>query len=81
MATAWSDYAAFSSDTAFGKKLFLSLVVLASKALYRLPEGRRENSGCAGCVGSEAMFLALPLTLTMWVRTISSSLRWCIPGI
>ena len=64
MATAWSDYAVFSSDTAFGKKLFLSLVVLASKALYRLPEGRWENRCCAGCVGSEAMFLTLPLTLT-----------------
>ena len=38
MATTWSAYAAFSSDTAFGKKLFLSLVVLASKTLYRLPE-------------------------------------------
>ena len=40
--------AEFNKETALGKKLFLSLLVLDLGHLKRLPEGRRENSLWAG---------------------------------
>ena len=55
--------AEFSSLTASGKKLFLTLVVLLLMLRSLLPEGRGTNRACAGWVGSfmmqEARFLHL----------------------
>ena len=45
--------------TAFGKKLSLSLFVLASMDLKRLPEGNRLKRWKPGCVLSFRMDLAL----------------------
>ena len=40
----------FKSLMAWGKKLFLSLLVRVLGVLYRLPEGRMENRLLWGCV-------------------------------
>ena len=53
----------FSSLMAFGKKLFMNLVVLHRMLRYRLPEGRRVNSLCAGWVWSLVILVAL-----LWQR-------------
>uniref|UniRef100_A0A671VNJ1 Ecotropic viral integration site 5 like n=1 Tax=Sparus aurata TaxID=8175 RepID=A0A671VNJ1_SPAAU len=45
----------FSSLTASGKKLFFILVVLHQMLRSLLPEGRGQNSPCAGWVGSRMM--------------------------
>ncbi len=46
----------FSSLTAWAKKLFGILVVLAGIHLNLLLEGRRLNRWCAGCDPSRMMF-------------------------
>ena len=53
---------------AFGKKLFMNLVVLHRMLRYRLPEGRRVNSLCAGWVWSLVILVAL-----LWQRDGYSS--------
>ncbi len=46
-----------------GKKLFLCLVVLVLRALYRRPDGNSSKRKCAGCEGSGVNLPALLLTL------------------
>ena len=55
----------FISLTAFGKKLFFSLVVLAQMLCNLLPEGKGANSSCAGWVESLMMQEALSLNILM----------------
>ncbi len=48
---------------AWGKKLFLCLVVLVPRALYSRPDGNSSKRECAGCEGSRVIMSALLLTL------------------
>ncbi len=48
---------------AWGKKLFLCLVVLVLRALWLRPDGNSSKRECAGCEGSRVILPALLLTL------------------
>ncbi len=76
---------------AWGKKLFLCLVVLVFRALKRRPDGNSSKRECAGCEGSRVILPVFLFTLgenSSWrvgrvvpmirsaVRTISSVVFW-----
>ena len=57
--------------TARGKKLSLKRLVRALTALYRLPDGSRWKRWCAGCEGSETIFVHRATVLSVYNASLT----------